>query len=599
MSNYNHSDSLDFMLSTNMGTSESTKDLMVLDKDFSTEWLKVKEKNLIQMGGNLTDPAQNSYLVYKCVTVISENIATVPIILFDKLHMNPIPITDPLYKNFHEPNPYDNWDDLMSSLSTFYTLYGELFIAVVPKPGKGFQMWSLDPRLMKEVINLDTGMLEGWIFNKKIPFELDEVVQVKRRNPYNQWRGLSPLVAAAVELNIDYKASKYQNGLLNNGAVPGGIITIPENALMSPEEMKKIQQTWQSRHQGPDKSSKVAVLKSGLTYTPIAMDNDKMQFIDTRKYTRDAILMTFGVPSVVAGITEGVNRTSAEAQLKLFWRVTIKPQLERINSKILWDILPRFYPNIASSFDYRKIDELQKDFTINAEVAKKFFSMGFSRNELNRRFDFGFNEDLDTGDIRYVPLNLVDTSLRIYADEGKLGEGGGEDGGPDIDPSDDLPLPNQAKSINDVKIKMIVPKMRNFFKDQKKRMVKMVATSDVKDKFIIKHVGDLIKNDKEKFRKRFTPFFIEMITTIQKQNEGIDPEETEFDVDQQFFEDNFNKILTVFDLIYTKIGKKLIENPEDTERNITSIKEIYVDVNKYLEENLLRFNKQLEGSYNE
>jgi len=590
MSDYNHEDALEFMLSNNMGTSEPAKDIAVVEKDFSSSWLKIQEKNLLQLGGRLTNPAQNSYLVYKCVSVISENIATVPLLLFDKGTMNPIPYTNPMYDSFTTPNPYDNFDDLMSSISTFYTLYGEAFIVNFAGPGKTFEMWSLDPRLMKEVLNEKTGMLEGWVFNKKVPFELDEVAQIKRRNPYNQWRGLSPLLASSIELDIDYKSSRYQDGLLTNGAVPGGIITVPENALISDEEMKKIRRTWQGRHQGPDKAAKVAVLKSGLTYTPIAMDNDKMQFVDTRKYTREAILMTFGVPSVVAGITEGVNRTSAEAQLKLFWRVTIKPQLERINSKLVWDIIPKYYPNVVSHFDYRKIDELQKDFTRDSEVAKKFFSMGFSRNEMNKRFDFGFEEDKETGDIRYVPLNLVDAGLGIYSKEGPLGEGGSE-GGPDINPA--LPVPNQAKSINDKKIKIMLPKMRNFFKDEKKRMVKMIANFDEKDKLIVKNVQQLLNDDKVKFIKRFSPFFMEIMATIEMEKSSIDITDTDYELDGDIFESQFNKVLGIFELILTKIGKKLVENPENKDENINFIKSVYADLSNTLETNLIRFNKQL------
>jgi HK97 family phage portal protein len=592
-------DSLEFYLSNNMESKEQAKDLSnnvsnVSDeqflKDFSSTWLKIKEKNLIQIGDNLVNPCQNSYLVYKCVTVISENICTVPIMLYDKNTKNPLPETSPLYNIFHEPNPYDNFDDFMSSISTFYTLYGEAFIAVIKETSKKFEMWVLDPRLMKEVLDKKTGMLLGWVYNKTQAFDLNEIIQIKKRNPYNQWRGLSPLVSASIELNIDYKSSKYQESLLANGAVPGGIIKVPENALVSDEEMKKMRRIWESRHMGAAKGHKVAVLKSGLTYEPIAFNGQEMEFIDSRKFTREAILLTFGVPSVVAGLTEGVNRTSAEAQLKLFWRTTIKPQLERICSKFNHDILPQYYPNVGVRFDYRKIDELQKDFTNDSEVAKKLFSMGFSRNELNYRFDLGFDEDSETGDIKYIPLNLVDASLKIYANEGPMGEG--DDGGPDIHP--DLPIPNQAKSINDIKIKILTPKMRNFFKDEKKRLVKLIATSDIQGKEILKEVKLFVEQEQDKFSKKFIPYFIEIVLAKQVENSGIDTIDMEqIELDKELFDVEFNKILAIFNLIFTKIASEMVNCIENREECIKIVKFVYSDLSKSLEDNLVRFNKQI------
>lgn len=588
--------SWNFYISNNMETKEDKALVSVSDeqilKDFSSSWLKVQEKNLIQIGDKLLNPAQNSFLVYKCINVIAEQICTVPIILYDKKTKNPIPETDPLYQIFYEPNPYDNFDDMMSSISTFYSLYGEAFITNLPTVGKNFEMWALDPRLMKEVVDKDTGMLLGWIYNKKQSFELNEIIQIKRRNPYNQWRGLSPLVSAATELNIDYKAGKYQESLLANGAVPGGIITVPDNAIMSQEEMTKLRRIWEQRHMGAAKGHKIAVLKGGLKYEPIAFDAQEMEFIDSRKFTRENILLTFGVPAVVAGLTEGVNRTSAEAQLKLFWRTTIKPILERIQSKFNYDLLPQYYPNVGIKFDYRKIDELQKDFTSDAEVAKKFFSMGFSRNELNYRFDFGFDEDTDTGDIRYVPLNLVDASLGIYANEGQMGEG--DDGGPDVDP--DLPVPNQAKSVNDIKIKIIIPKMRNFFKDEKKRLVKMVANKEKLDKSIYKDIKNYLKDEKSKFSKRFVPFFTEIVLTKQAELTGIDTIDIEqIELDKEVFNKEFSKILGIFDVIFNEITKKTPEFIENKDKFIEIIKNIYSDLSKSMENNLNRFNKQLLG----
>lgn len=587
----------EYYISNNNDVIIETKDHQlndIVEKDFSDSWLKIQEKNLIQLGNErLTNPAANNLLVYKCMTVIAENVATVPLLFFDKKTKNPVDEYSPIYKTFHSPNPYDNLDDLLYATAAYYTLYGEAFIATLSTTGKNFEMWALDPMLMKEIVNKKTGMLEGWVYNKKQSFELDEILQIKRRNPYNQWRGLSPLVAADTELNIDNKASKYQSSLLSNGAVPGGLITFPEARLITEEEIRKIRKTWEDRHKGPNKASRVAVLKEGMKYEKIAFNGEELQFIDSRKLTRENILLTFGVPSVVAGLTEGVNRTSAEAQLKLFWRITIKPLLERIESKINYDLLPSYYPQIVCKFDYRKIDELRKDFKSDVESAKSLFLMGFSRNEINYRFDFGFDENKDMGDISHIPVNVNDVknvyklSLNNEVDNNMKKE---TENTKDV--SKDKPETKQLE-LNDRFI-LLIPKIRNFFRDEKKKLVKNIANRENLDKTVYKDIKSILNDEKDKFKTRFVDDFHEIILEKQIKKSGIsDKNSINLKIDKEVFNDEYSKFLTIFDVILNKIVEKTYKNLENKKDFIENTKLIYASLSKSLEDNVLSFNKQL------
>jgi len=377
-----------------------------IKKDWGSEWLKGKELNALAQGENLTYPAQNSYLVNRCVNIISQNVPQVPLIIFNPKTGDPLLYDNPAYDIFNMPNEYMTYYDFWSRVSMLFTLYGEVFIYLERNNtnSKVVGMQTIDPRIMKTMLD-DDKKLTGWLFNGTMPIELEEVIHIKNNNPYNPWRGLPVLSAIDIELNSDYKAGKYQEAFYKNGAVPSVVITTGEEETTI-AEMRKIKRLWEKEHKGSNNAHKTAVLRGGMELEVISLNQQEMDFINSRKFTQEIVSSTFGVPRTMLGISEG-NRSIGDTERKRFWKETIKPQLIRQQHS-----LNRFYfmvyaPQLRCRFDFRKVDELQKDFGDDVRAAKDLFQMGFSRDELNYRFDLGFEEGPDWGATTYVPLNLI------------------------------------------------------------------------------------------------------------------------------------------------------------------------------------------------
>ena len=143
-----------------------------LTKDYANTWLKASP---LMMGGNqngdLTQPASQSYLVYKCVTVIANNFPQAPFIILDQ-NDELVPPNNPLAMLLKRPNENMSGFDLWSSTSTFYTLYGESYWYLVPSVGQTLgtskmpaEILVLDPRKMKEVVDPNSGQLIGWLYD--------------------------------------------------------------------------------------------------------------------------------------------------------------------------------------------------------------------------------------------------------------------------------------------------------------------------------------------------------------------------------------------------------------------------------------------------
>lgn len=575
----------------------------VSQKDWSSQWLRLKEKNLLEQGDQLVDPAQNSYIINKCVNIISQNFPAAPLVLFRGSKGDSIPYESSEYDLFKKPNesmsPYDLW----SATSLYFSLYGEVFWYLVQSVGQLMgtrkspaEIIVIDPRVMKEILNTDR-TLKGWIYNGTLPIEKDEVIHFKNNNPYNPYRGLSPLDAVRVELNTDYKAAKYQEAFFINGAVPSIVIKTPEEDDTSIPELKKIARIWEQRHRGSSKAHKTAILRGGMTFETVGLSQQEMDFVTSRSFTRDLILSVFGVPKVMAGFTEGVNRATAETQIRVFWQETMKPQLLRVQSKLNAEFFPRFYPGIVGRFDFRKVDELQKEFADDVKAAKDLFMMGFSRNELNQRFDLGFDDDTDIGDEKYVPLNLVPANVDIYEDQAGSN--------PNTDTEPQLPLPGQAErsfkkenkeNIVDERIleifsrkhasleKLMTPKVKSFFFNQRGKVLKIYGNEEkaVDDDERMNELIALEVAEAERFIRTMAPYISQAVEAGQEIARTALNLDFELQLDRTLISNRMGFFKRANDTVFRQIKTQIFEGVkagEPVSEISKRIKQVYNKVN--------------------
>jgi phage portal protein BeeE len=93
------------------------------------------------------------------------------------------------------------------------------------------------------------------------------------------------------------------------------------------------------------------VAHGGLRPERLTLTPEEMDFLNSRRVTRDEILAVFGVPAAIAGISEDVNRASADALERIFSRNTIAPKLALIAQQIEQDLLPMYPADLRCEFD--------------------------------------------------------------------------------------------------------------------------------------------------------------------------------------------------------------------------------------------------------
>lgn len=562
-----------------------------MSKSYANNWLKA---NSLMMGGNttgeITEPASQSFLVYKCISVISNNFPQAPFILLDG--NNEPALNHPLNELLNKPNDYMSGFDLWSASSAFYTLYGEAYWYMVKSVGQALgtskipsEIHTLDPRKIREVVDPNTGMLIGWLYSGgskgNISLQLDEVIQFKNTNPYNRYRGLSPLDAVGIEIKSDYKASVYQSKFFDNNAIPGLVLQTDKDDTSTISELKKLVRLWEQGHKGVNNAHKTGILKGGMSFETVGLNQQEMDYINSRMFTRGNILSTFGVPEHLAGfIDKGANRALAEEHERNFWQQTLKPQMLRMENKLNYNFINLIDTRIHGVFDLTKIDVLKRSFKEDVETGNILFSMGFSRNEINKRFGLGFPE-IDSGDTQYIPMNLIDV------DE------------PDVIPE---PVPKPKKESKETTIKdekstrarrqrkifervqssnekILKGKMKKFFISQRVKILKGLfkkekefSTSEIIDRI------NIFEKETERMIVQITPIFQNTIKDAGNMASSFINSTIEYEIDKEILFNRVNKLKdinqTVFSQLKTEIGVGI--NAGETLDDISKrIKKVY------------------------
>jgi len=562
-------------------------------KDYANTWLKASPLMMGgQEAGEIVTPASQSYLVYKCVTVIANNFPQAPFVLLGD-NDQPISESHPLCQLFKNPNDTMSGFDLWSSTSTFYTLYGEAFWYIVRSVGQNMgttkipaEIIVLDPRKMKDVVSPDTGELLGWLYNGSVSLSLDEVIQFKNTNPYNRFRGLSPLDAVSMEVKSDYKASVYQAKFFDNNAIPGMVLQVDKDDNSTLAELKKLVRIWEQGHQGVTNAGKTGILRGGMTFETVGLNQQEMDYINSRAFTRDVVLSVFGVPKTLAGFTEGINRATSDTQKRIFWQETVKPQMLRmqevINSRLVYIVTN----GIHGKFDFSKIDELKSSMEEDVNAATTLFSMGFSRNELNTRFGLGF-EDSPTGDVQYVPINLIDTEMETV----KVGQH--IEPLAEQEPEKAIALQTVEKNEKSARIsrqrqiflrhqtgneRILLGKIKKYFISQRTNVLKgLYQQKEISISEVISRIN-IFEREDERLITAITPVFQSIMEDAGKMSLDFINNKIDYQLDKEILFKRVNRLKNINKTIFNQLKAEIavgVDAGESIDDISTRIKKVY------------------------
>lgn len=255
------------------------------------------------------------------------------------------------------PNRFFTRQELVESVTQHYDLTGEGIMLIGyherMRAAGPLELWPVRPDRMDPVPDPDE-FLKGWVYRgpdgEQIPLQLDEVIQLRRPNPVDPYRGIGAVQTILADLEGVKLSAEWNRNFFYNSAEPGGIIEVEEH--LDDDDYDEMVERWRDQHQGVANAHRVAIIERAR-WVERKYTNRDMQFTELRGVSRDVIREAFGIPKFAIGDVEDINRATANASKAWFAEQLVVPRLERIKQALNNDFLPLFGATAKGlEFDY-------------------------------------------------------------------------------------------------------------------------------------------------------------------------------------------------------------------------------------------------------
>lgn len=305
--------------------------------------------------------------VYKCSSIIGENVATTQGFVYDskdqEMHN---PILDQL---FTLPNEWMTWYDMKEVMTWYLLLTGNAYILKdeINLKGQPTKLYLIRPDRM-QIVPSKNEFIAGYQYDvdgHKYPFTKDEIIHLKLPNPTDELYGMGKIEACKVVYDTEIAASTYNWNFFQQGASPSGVLTNP--STLDEDTYRRLQKQFSQRHTGYQKMLRTLLLEQGTQYTQLGLSQQDMAFMEQRKFTREEILSIFGVPPAKAGILEHASYANTKEQENTFRKDTLKPLLIRLQNWITLKIVSNF--NEQWHYEFEEVVERDEKMYFDMAIA--------------------------------------------------------------------------------------------------------------------------------------------------------------------------------------------------------------------------------------
>ena len=370
---------------------------------------------------------QQNAVVFRCVNEIAQGASAVPFKIFDKdIQLDEHPVKFLL----NRPSPQCGGIEFFQSVYSHLLLAGNSYIVKTMVGNQPREMHTLRPDRMR-VIPSKTMIpdayeyvISGKVVNR---WEADpetgnsEVKHFKTWHPQDDYYGLSPLSAGAVDVDQHNMSAKHNYNLLANGARPSGAVIFKpkdESGMtlqLTESQRQQLLSDLDLRFSGTNNAGRTMLLEGDFDWKEMGLSPKDMDFLQMKNMTARDIALVFGVPSQLVGVPDSQTYNNvSEARLALY-EDTIIPLLKRVENDLNEWLAPNYSENINIKYDIDAIPamaERRKKTYDNVAVAVREGII--SRNEARERLGY---EPISGGDEVYISANLFPLGEPMVSEE--------------------------------------------------------------------------------------------------------------------------------------------------------------------------------------
>lgn len=355
------------------------------------------------------DSALRLAAVYACVRVLSESMASLPLVIYQRrVDGGKDKVTDHwLYRLLAKrPNRFQNPFEWREMLQGHLALRGNAYNQIITNAkGEVVELMPLHPdRIRLEL--LPSGEYRYRFtdrFGTESILPRGEIWHLRGLSS-DGLMGMSPIELARENLGMALAAQDYGARFFANDAKPtGGWIEFP-GSFKDSEAKKVFRESYQQAQSGANRG-KVLVLENGMKFHEVGVTNKDAQFLELRKFQITDVARLFRVPPHMIGDLDRATFSNIEQQSLEFVMHTMTPWAERWEASIESELLLEG-DDIEVEFDFANL--MRGDAASRASYYQSGIQNGWlTRNEARIAENLNPLEGLDEP---LRPLNMVEES---------------------------------------------------------------------------------------------------------------------------------------------------------------------------------------------
>jgi len=333
----------------------------------------------------------------------------------------------PFARLMARPNPHTTGYRLFFSLVADRGIYDRaLWVKSVNSKTGDDELIRIPPRMWtikddESWLNPKTFVVKG--SRGKFTLDIEQVVYFRGYNPEDERYGLSPIESLRRILSEEWAAGVMREQVLRNGARVSGYIERPATAPKWTEKgQRRFRDGWRQQYVGAsaEQAGGTPVLEDGMTFKPAAQTADELQYVETRKLSREEVAAAYFIPPPMVGILDHATFGNIEEQHKMLYQDTLGPWLQEIQQELELQLLPMFPDADDLYAEFNMLEKLRGSFEEQAQQLQTSVGAPFlTRNEARARLNL---PRIEGGDELIVPLNVLVGGLASPRDTAPKGD---------------------------------------------------------------------------------------------------------------------------------------------------------------------------------
>lgn len=285
--------------------------------------------------------------VYKCVRYIAGNGAAIPPKLYtDRTKQKEI-TSHPLLDRLDRPNNEQSGVAYREAVLAYKLLAGNSYqYAIRAKNGPPDELWTLRPDYMQIMADKNRGITGYKYEHLEDPILPANIGHTKYWNPDGGLYGMSPVEVAAILVDQQIAARKWNLALLQNSARPPGAWIVP--TPLAKNERDRLELKLKEKFSGSRNAGTPPVLDGGLSWQDMGLSPDALDWLEGMQYNSVLIANIYNMPPQLVGDTSASTYANVEEAKAASYTEAIFPELD--DTYALWNVwLVPMYPDLCDA----------------------------------------------------------------------------------------------------------------------------------------------------------------------------------------------------------------------------------------------------------